>query len=92
MRRRFALVLLLLALTACAGDPGWVNSRVPKDRWKSDYGACRRQADDAVGPGDYYEPDDRSSNPMRAMDRDDSHRRFDAYLAMCMEGKGYHHK
>ena len=89
MRRLLAL-LPLLTLAACAGNMGWANPALPKAQWSADYDSCHAYANDQAGPTDYSPPDDRSSNPMRQMDRFDSGRRFDAYLSLCMESLGYH--
>jgi len=87
MRQFIPLLLLLLA--ACAGSPDWVNPAVPRARWSQDLTTCRRAADDEVGLTDYYAPDDRSSLPSHMMAREDSNRRFDSYVAGCMQGLGY---
>lgn len=89
MRRLY--LLPLLALAACAAKPDWVNPSLSKERASADYAACRRYADSQIPPGDYMDPDDqRSSNPMRQIDRDDARKQFGVYVAMCMEDKGYH--
>ena len=79
----------LIVLTACAADSGWRNPSLPESRWDSDLTACRRTADDAIGPAGYTDPDDRSMLPGRMLDRADTQRRFDRYVASCMAGKGY---
>jgi len=87
--RRLAL-LSLLALAACAGDPGWVNPNLPKSQASGDYGRCRREAEQAVG-GSFAGPpdDDRNSNPMRMAAREDDQRHFAAYMDVCMRALGY---
>lgn len=86
--RRLAL-LSLLALAACAATPHWVNPNLPKDRLSGDYSACRRYANDQAGPPD-TEPDDRAGpSALRAAERADAQKRLNAYVAICMEDKGY---
>lgn len=89
MRRPLFLCLPLL-LAACAGKPAWVNPALPKEQYSHDYAACRRYAEEQIPPSDYVEPgEERNSDPMRQVDRDDTRKRYNAYLALCMTAKGY---
>ena len=81
--------VFLLVLGACAADSGWRNPSLPESQWDQDLTACRRVADDAIGPAGYTDPDERSMLPGRLVDRADTQRRFDRYVASCMAGKGY---
>ncbi len=87
MRR--LLLLSLLALTACASKPDWAKPSASPERTSADYAACRRYADKQMPMTAYVDPDDRSSDPMRQMDRDDNRKQFGSYVALCMEEKGY---
>jgi hypothetical protein len=93
MRRRppALIVLAMLAgLAACAGDSGWVNPLLPKDQADTDLTACRRQADDTLGPSAAMVPgDERTGDPMKLVDQTRNGRRFDALVASCMAAKGY---
>lgn len=90
--RRFAFLLLSLpALAGCAGSPGWANPAVPQDRWSTDLGACRQEAEDSLGPSAYVDPgNERTSNPMQMADQTRNAKRFEALVAGCMAEKGYH--
>lgn len=81
--------VFLLVLGACAADSGWRHPSLPESRWDQDLTACRRAADDAISPVGYNDPDDRSMLPGRLLDRADTQRSFDRYVASCMTGKGY---
>ncbi len=90
--RHFALLLLSLPILAgCAGSPGWVNPALPQDRWSADWSACRREAEESLGPSAYVDPgNERTSNPMQMADQARNAKRFDALVAACMTDKGYH--
>jgi len=88
MRR---LVLLsVLALTACGGDPNWVNPNLPRSQASTDYGQCRREAETYAG-GSYNSPptDDRNTDARQMSSREDDQRRFNMVMNACMRGLGY---
>jgi hypothetical protein len=81
---------VLLLLVACASSPTWTNPDVPKARWSADLSACRRMADDQLGPEAYVTPgDERTGDPMKLADRTRNTKHFEAAVADCMEAKGY---
>jgi len=94
MRRLLILLAapacLAATLTACAGDPGWVNPDLPKKQAAGDYASCRRYADDMLGAYNIDPPGmENDSNPTRMMDRYDNRKQFDALVGACMRSKGY---
>ena len=87
---RFLTFFACLALAACAAAPEWVNPELPAARQGADLVACRRLADREVAPGAATEPGaERSSDPMKMVDRMDTGRRFEALVADCMADRGY---
>lgn len=90
--RRFAPLLLSLPILAgCAGQSGWVNPALSSDRSSGDLNACRRDAEETLGPSAYVDPgDERSGNPMKLVDRTQNAQRFEALVGSCMAEKGYH--
>lgn len=87
---RAVALLVSLVVGGCAGDPGWVNPALPKDRWSYDLGACRREAEDDLGPDVAMTPgDERSSDPMKLVEQSRNAKRFDALVGTCMREKGY---
>jgi hypothetical protein len=92
MRRFWPFFLSLPILVGCAGDSGWTNPALPRDRMITDLSACREEAEDTLGPSAYVEPgDERSSDPMKMVDRTRNAKHFDALVASCMTAKGYRH-
>jgi hypothetical protein len=90
MRRLLPVLAVLAGLAACAGDTGWVNPLLPKDQADTDLAACRRQAEDSLGPSAYMAPgEERTGDPMKLADQARNGKRFDALVASCMAAKGY---
>ena len=88
--RLLVLLAMLFTLAACAGSSVWTNPSVPRQQWSADLAACRRQADQDLGPGAYIPPgDERNSSPMTMVDRTGNAKRFDALVGNCMIDKGY---
>ncbi|MBI2240599.1 MAG: hypothetical protein HYU59_07325 [Magnetospirillum gryphiswaldense] len=85
MKPRFvACSLLFLVLAGCSASVPWQHPTEPKDRWRSDYNACRRWADGEVG----YAESSSDSN-FRDYDRAQAKKRINAYVDMCMRDRGY---
>jgi len=82
--RFVACSLLFLVLAGCSASVPWQHPTEPKDRWRSDYNACRRWADGEVG----YTESSSDSN-FRDYDRAQAKKRINAYVDMCMRDRGY---
>lgn len=91
MKLNTAILLATAGLAACAtAAPAWVNPDLPQGRASADLAACRRLADRDMGQDLFQQPDERSSDPMKLVDRSRSQQRFESLVADCMEDKGYH--
>ena len=88
--RRLAF-LTALALGGCAHGPTWRNPSIPEDQWSADETACRREAEEDIGPQPGYSPPDAAKfdSPMQMVERSEVQDRFANLVASCMERKGY---
>jgi len=84
--RRF-VCLALLAVAACApAQVPWSNPALPRDRWSSDWSACKREAEVASG---WHEDTGNSGSPFRDFDRVRAKKMIDPAVAQCMSDLGY---
>ncbi len=79
-----APALLILGLSACAPIPDWVRADASPSQTRSDYYACRNEAQrtsrDYEGNG---------SDPFRTAERQSEAKRTKGQIAACMLDKGY---
>ncbi|HSV29501.1 MAG TPA: hypothetical protein VLL76_08075 [Candidatus Omnitrophota bacterium] len=81
---RFAILLPVLALSACAASSvPWSNPDLPKDQWSRDWASCKRWAEERVG---YQEGE---SSQFRDYDRAQAKKRIDGIAGACMRERGY---
>lgn len=77
---RLALVLLpVCLLAACA-------SQAPKSRYETDLAACRRNAEQTMGPGASIDPmQEHNPSPMALADREEMRGHYDSLVDHCMK-------
>ena len=81
-------LFLVLALSACAAQVPWVNSRVPPDQWDKDWSACKRAAEyHAGGMRDWEDPN--RMDPLAEYDRQHASSQIADEVSSCMIGRGY---
>ena len=77
---RLALVLLSVCLLAAC------TSQAPKSRYEADLNACRRNADQTMGPGAAIDPSqEHNPSPMALVDREQLRGQYDSLVDHCMK-------
>jgi len=89
LRRIISLVALVLA-AGCAGGAGWRNPSLPPGQEHADFTACRKEAEEDMGPQPYTAPgSERTDTPLQMVDRSEQRQTYNRLVADCMERKGY---
>ena len=87
--RRLAFAFAL-ALAGCSHGATWRNPDLPEAQWGADETACRKEAEEDIGPQGYSAPNtEKFDTPMQMVDRSEIQDRFANLVADCMERKGY---
>ena len=75
---RLPLILLSVCLlAACTSQP--------KTRYDNDLSACRRNADDTLGPASIDPANEHNSSPMALADREKLRGQYDSMVDHCMK-------